>query len=177
MKKSRSVQMIQRDPLIAVVMIASRSAMRIVPSDFRNTNRTGKSYKFLASYDFGFVICNACWWWRWIPAAEDTTNWDDGVTIGEPSIHPIGPLFGFSHSRFFNLLPISITWPEKKLTSKLGRSRMMMMKMVMVTLSSVVCCCLPVTDLRDLPHLTLAPKIPTSGHPTRQDPPSLSCIV
>ena len=113
MKKSRSVQMIQQDPLIAVVMIASRSAMRIVPSDFRNTIRTEKSYKFLASYDFGFVICNACWWWRWIPAAEDTTNWDDGVTIGEPSIHSIGPLFGFSHSRFFNLLPILITWPGK----------------------------------------------------------------
>ena len=100
MKKSRSVQMIQQDLLIAVVMIASRSAMKIVPSDFRNTIRTEKSYKFLATYDFGFVICNACWWWRWIPAVEDTTNWDDGVTIGEPSIHSIGLLFGFYHSRF-----------------------------------------------------------------------------
>ena len=172
MKKSRSVQMIQRDPLIAVVMIASRSAMKIVASDFRNTKRTGKSYKFLATYDFGFVICNACWWWRWIPAAEDTTNWDDGVTIGEQSIHSIGLPFGFSHSRFY-----IITWPEKKLTSKIGRMRMSMMKMEMVTLPSVVCCCLPVTDLRDLPHLTLAPKIPTSAHPTRQDPSSLSCVV
>ena len=103
MKKSRSVQMIQRDPLIGVGMIASRSAMKIVASDFRNTKRTGKSYKFLASYDFGSAICNAWWWWRWIPATEDTTNGDDGVTIGEPSIHSIGLLFGFSHSRFVKI--------------------------------------------------------------------------
>ena len=45
------------------------------------------------------MICNACWWWRWIPAAEDTTNRDDGITIGEPSIHSIGLLFSFSYSR------------------------------------------------------------------------------
>ena len=178
MKKSRSVQMIQRDPLIGVGMIASRSAMKIVASDFRNTKRTGKSYKFLASYDFGSAICNAWWWWRWIPATEDTTNGDDGVTIGEPSIHSIGLLFGFSHSRFVKIFYYLFQTLDQKKTHlqdwEVEDEELRMMKMEMVTLPSVVCCCLPVTDLRDLPHLTLAPKIPTTAHPTRQDPPYLS---